>query len=270
LLLFSKKHWFNTDDWSLQQDPTFWLYVFRFHFKFIPLCPFHFVDGFCCMLTSSLYVSCLSIKATYLSRHLRTVTVPGAYWPAWNFLHSPHNDISQDPGICIRPLLFFVQPSKYWTKYLCYVGDCSIEIMFTCKIVAHFIAYYCVKNFLWENVCWCTSRSKSSSSSSSQVKRKWCQVEHLPGALMSVMLRIMSAARWVFIGYICSQCSIYSAQSAVWERKAADCIQCNVVHLVETLLWAGMLQVWFLMVSLKFFIGIILPAALWPWGQLGL
>jgi hypothetical protein len=52
---------------------------------------------------------------------------------------------------------------------------------------------------------------------------------------MSVMLRSMSAARWVFIVYICSQCSIYSAQNAVWERKVVDCIQCNVVHLVETL-----------------------------------
>jgi hypothetical protein len=67
------------------------------------------------------------------------------------------------------------------------------------------------------------------------VKRKCCQVEHLPGALMSVMPRSMRAVRWVFIGYICNQCSIHSAQSAVWERKALDCVQCNVVHLVETL-----------------------------------
>lgn len=134
LLLFWKKHWFSTDYWSLQQDPTFWLYLFRFHFNFIPLCLFHFVDGFHCMHTSSVYISCLSVKAIYLSRHLRTLTVLGAYWSAWNFLHSPHNDISQDPDICIRPLLFFLHPSKYWTKYLCYVGNCSIEVMFTCEL----------------------------------------------------------------------------------------------------------------------------------------
>jgi hypothetical protein len=30
----------------------------------------------------------------------------------------------------------------------------------------------------------------------------------------------------------------------------------------------GRLQVWLLMVSLEFFIFIILPAAIWPWGQL--
>jgi DNA-directed RNA polymerase subunit RPC12/RpoP len=52
---------------------------------------------------------------------------------------------------------------------------------------------------------------------------------------MSLMLRSMSAARWVFVSYICSQCSVHSAQSAVWERKAVDCVQCNVVHLVKTL-----------------------------------
>ena len=52
---------------------------------------------------------------------------------------------------------------------------------------------------------------------------------------MSVTLRSMSAARWVFIGYICSQCSVHSAQSAVWERKAVDCVQFNMVHLDETL-----------------------------------
>jgi hypothetical protein len=103
--------------------------------------PLHFVDGFYCMLTSSVYVSCLSVKATYLSRHLHTLTVPGAYWPAWNFLHSPHNDISQDPDIRIRPLLFFGQLSKYWTKYLCYVGNCSIEIMFTCSALHCLLLY---------------------------------------------------------------------------------------------------------------------------------
>jgi len=109
-----EKHWFDTDDWSLQQDPTFWL--FRFHFNFIPLCPFHFVDGFYCMFTSSVYVSCLSVKATCLSRHLCTLPVPGTYWPAWNFLHSPHNGISQDPDICIRPRLFLCITIKVLNK----------------------------------------------------------------------------------------------------------------------------------------------------------
>jgi hypothetical protein len=130
LLLFWKKHWFSTDDWSLQQDPTFWLYVFRFHFNYIP-------SSFCgwFLLHANKFCICLLfVKATYLSRHLHTLTVPGTYWPAWNFLHSPHNDISQEPNIHITPLLFFGQPSKYWTKYLCYVGNCSIEVMFTCKL----------------------------------------------------------------------------------------------------------------------------------------
>jgi hypothetical protein len=41
-----------------------------------------------------------------------------------------------------------------------------------------------------------------------------------------------------------------------------------VVQLVEALLQAGRLRVQFLMVSLEFFINIILPAAQWPWGRL--
>ena len=50
---------------------------------------------------------------------------------------------------------------------------------------------------------------------------------------MSVMLRSMSAARWVFIVYICSHCSVHSAQSAVWEGKALDCIKCNVTAMAR-------------------------------------
>jgi hypothetical protein len=37
-----------------------------------------------------------------------------------------------------------------------------------------------------------------------------------------------------------------------------------------TVLHAGKLRVWFLMVSLEFFVDIILPVALWPWGWLSL
>jgi hypothetical protein len=35
-------------------------------------------------------------------------------------------------------------------------------------------------------------------------------------------------------------------------------------------LQAGRSQIWFLIVSLEFFIDIIMPAALWPWGWLSL
>ena len=37
-----------------------------------------------------------------------------------------------------------------------------------------------------------------------------------------------------------------------------------------TALWAGTLRVWFPMLSLEFFINMILPAILWPWGWLSL
>jgi hypothetical protein len=37
-----------------------------------------------------------------------------------------------------------------------------------------------------------------------------------------------------------------------------------------TALQTGRSRVWFPMVSLEFFIAIILPAALWPWGRLSL
>jgi len=44
----------------------------------------------------------------------------------------------------------------------------------------------------------------------------------------------------------------------------------NMYQLLHTVLQVGRSRVQFPMVSLKFFIDIILPAALWPWGWLSL
>jgi len=129
----SEKHWFNTDDWSLQRDPTFWLYVFRFHFNFIPLCPFHFVDGFYCMLTSSVYISCLSVKATCLSRFF----VPYQY-QARTGLHGsfsiPH--ITTSLKIQTFALDHFCSLYNYQStqQNIFAMLETSIEIMFTYKL----------------------------------------------------------------------------------------------------------------------------------------
>jgi hypothetical protein len=49
-----------------------------------------------------------------------------------------------------------------------------------------------------------------------------------------------------------------------------DLCTLQLAHLVEALFYNPENRVRFPMVSLEFFIDIILPAALWPWVQLGL
>jgi len=59
----------------------------------------------------------------------------------------------------------------------------------------------------------------------------------------------------------------------VWSKYARlhdECFCVGLLALADNGLQAGRSQVRFLVVSLAFFIDVILPAALWPWSPLGL
>ena len=67
----------------------------------------------------------------------------------------------------------------------------------------------------------------------------------------------------------CVLCSVFCVLCSVWGRDAVSGARRGAVGW-GTALQAGRSRVRFSMVSLNFFIDIILPAALWPWGWLSL
>jgi len=86
-------------------------------------------------------------------------------------------------------------------------------------------------------------------------------------------LIVRVAANEVISLYMLFFCFLLNCAVQKWERTA-ECILLTYdiwkVHLVNTALQAGRSRVWFPIMSLEFFIEIILPAALWPWVRLSL
>jgi hypothetical protein len=88
---------------------------------------------------------------------------------------------------------------------------------------------------------------------------------------LSLIVRV--AANEVISMYMLFFCFLLNCAVQKWERTA-ECILLRYViwkvHLVNTALQAGRSRFRFPMMSLEFFIEIILPAALWPWVRLSL
>jgi len=78
----------------------------------------------------------------------------------------------------------------------------------------------------------------------------------------------------IFIVF-CTVVFLYTFHTFILYMSVTYCTSyCNFdklqIHVWGTMLWVGRLRVRFPMVSLEFFIELILPAALWPWDQLSL